>query len=309
MTLTTLSGQPVSRFSFGTMQFGGNADEAASGEMYHACRRAGINFFDTAHGYTEGRAETFLGRLIADERDDVFVATKCAYRGWDLQKMRVEIDESLSRMGVDVVDLLYIHQWDPGGSLEDALAVIGEAVSAGKARFVGLSNFAAWKVMKAREIARGLGFDIHVLQPMYNLVKRQAEVEILPMAVSEGFSVCPYSPLGGGLLTGKYAAGVEGRLTVDERYNARYGPDWMRETATDLAEHAAIVGASPATLAVAWAARHPGVWGPIISARNAIQLMPSLAAMTFEMDDTLYGEITGLSQAPAPDNDRLEEAV
>ncbi|MEM8801950.1 MAG: aldo/keto reductase [Pseudomonadota bacterium] len=309
MTLTTLSGQPVSRFSFGTMQFGGNADEAASGEMYNACRRAGINFFDTAHGYTEGRAETFLGRLIADEREDVFVATKCAYRGWDLQKMRVEIDQSLSRMGVDVVDLLYIHQWDPDGSMEDALAVIGEAVSAGKARFVGLSNFAAWKVMKAREIARGLGFDIHVLQPMYNLVKRQAEVEILPMAVSEGFAVCPYSPLGGGLLTGKYAAGVKGRLTVDDRYNARYAPDWMRETATDLAEHAAIVGASSATLAVAWAARHPGVWGPIISARNAIQLMPSLAAMKFEMDDALYDEITGLSHTPAPDNDRLEEAV
>ena len=110
------------------------------------------------------------------------------------------------------------------------------------------------------------------------------------------------------MLTGKYAAGVEGRLTVDDRYNARYGPEWMRKSATDLAELAAVSGVSPATLAVAWAARHPGVWGPIISARNAIQLMPSLAAMTFEMDDELYAEVSALSPAPPPDNDRLEEA-
>ena len=307
MNLTTISGQPASRFSFGTMQFGGTADETASAEMYHACRKAGINFFDTAHGYTEGKSETYLGRLVAEERDDVFIATKCAYRGWDPDRMRAECDESRRRLGQDTVDLLYIHQWDPEGPLEDALAVIGEQVKSGAARYVGVSNFAAWKVMKARNIARDMGFDIHVLQPMYNLVKRQVEVEILPMAISEDFAVCPYSPLGGGLLTGKYAAGVEGRLTVDDRYNARYGPEWMRETATDLAEHAAIVGASPATLAVAWVAKHPGVWGPIISARNAVQLMPSLAAMKFEMDDELYGEVSGLSPKPAPDNDRLEE--
>ncbi|MBT8408424.1 MAG: aldo/keto reductase [Alphaproteobacteria bacterium] len=306
--LTTISGQPISRFSFGTMQFGGNADETDSAQMYDACRKAGINVFDTAHGYNDGRSEEFTGRLIAGERDDVFVATKCGYRGWDPDRMHAEFAESRKRLGQDVVDLLYIHQWDPDGALEDALAVIGEYALSGATRYVGVSNFAAWKVMKARQIARDMGFDVQFLQPMYNLVKRQAEVEILPMAVSEDFTVCPYSPLGGGLLTGKYAAGVEGRLTVDDRYNARYGPEWMRKSATDLAELAAVSGVSPATLAVAWAARHPGVWGPIISARNAIQLMPSLAAMTFEMDDELYAEVSALSPAPPPDNDRLEEA-
>ncbi len=308
MNLSTISGQAVSRFSFGTMQFGGNADETESGEMYAACRKAGMNFFDTAHGYTEGRAETYLGRLVADERDDVFIATKCAYRGWDPEKMRAELAESLRRLSVDVVDLLYIHQWDPDGSMEEALGVIGDFVNSGVTRHVGLSNFAAWKVMKARGIAREMGFDIHVLQPMYNLVKRQAEVEILPMAISEDFAVCPYSPLGGGLLTGKYAAGVEGRLTVDERYNARYSPEWMRQSATDLAELAAVSGVSPATLAVAWVARHPGVWGPIVSARNAVQLMPSLKAIDYELDDEMYAEISALSPTPPPDNDRLEEA-
>lgn len=306
--LTTISGQPISRFSFGTMQFGDTADEAASGEMYGACRKAGINVFDTAHAYAEGRSEEITGKLVADERDDVFVATKCGSSCWDPALMRTEFDESRQRLGMDTVDLLYIHQWDPEGSLEEALKEVGEYALSGATRFVGVSNFAAWKVMKARNLARDMGFDIHVLQPMYNLVKRQAEVEILPMAVSEGFTVCPYSPLGGGLLTGKYAAGVGGRLTEDERYDARYGPDWMRQSATDLAELAAVSGVSPATLAVAWAARHPGVWGPIISARNAIQLMPSLAAITFELDDELYAEVSALSPTPAPDNDRLEEA-
>ena len=305
--LTTLSGKAASHFSFGTMQFGDGASEAESAEMYRVCREAGINFFDTAHGYTEGRSEEYLGRLIADERDDVFVATKCAYRGWDPAKMRAEFDESRARLGQDVVDLLYIHQWDPDSDMRTALEVMGEFVKSGAARYLGVSNFAAWKAMKARSIAQELGFDIHVLQPMYNLVKRQAEVEILPMAESEGFAVCPYSPLGGGLLTGKYAAGGEGRLTHNEMYNSRYGPEWMRKSATDLAEVAAVSGVSPATLAVAWVAKNPGVWGPIISGRNAVQLMPSLKAMSFEMDDDLYAEISALSPKPAPDNDRSEE--
>ena len=305
--LTTISGKPVSRFSFGTMQFGGNADEATSADMYGACREAGINFFDTAHAYSGGRSEEITGGLVAGERDDVFIATKCGSSTWDPDTLRAEFAESRKRLGQDTVDLLYIHQWKPDQSLEDALAVMGEHVKSGAVRHVGVSNFAAWKVMKARNIARDLGFDIEFLQPMYNLVKRQAEVEVLPMAVSEGFTVCPYSPLGGGLLTGKYAAGVEGRLTVDQHYKARYAPDWMGQTATDLAETAAEIGASPATLAVAWVAKHSGVWGPIISARSAIQLMPSLAAMNFEMDDDLYSEISALSPKPAPDNDRLEE--
>ena len=189
--LTTISGQPISRFSFGTMQFGGNADETDSAQMYDACRKAGINVFDTAHGYNDGRSEEFTGRLIAGERDDVFVATKCGYRGWDPDRMHAEFAESRKRLGQNVVDLLYIHQWDPDGSLEDALAVIGEYALSGATRYVGVSNFAAWKVMKARQIARDMGFDIQFLQPMYNLVKRQAEVEILPMAVSEDFTVCP----------------------------------------------------------------------------------------------------------------------
>jgi aryl-alcohol dehydrogenase-like predicted oxidoreductase len=175
-------------------------------------------------------------------------------------------------------------------------------------RYVGISNFSAWATMKARGVARELGIDVTFLQPMYNLVKRQAVVEILPMAASEGFYVCPYSPLGGGLLTGKYVSGGGGRIRDDKMYATRYALDWMHEAAAGLKALADEVGVHPATLAVAWVARHAGVWGPIVSARSAEQLRPSLAAIGFEMDDAFYARVSALSPTPPPANDRLEEA-
>ena len=304
---TTLSGQDVSRYSFGCMQFGGGADEAESGAMYAACRDAGINFFDTAFGYTDGRSETYLGRLIAKEREDVFVATKCAYTGAQPEAIHAQIAESRKRLGIDVIDLLYLHHWDKETPLEESLAALAGPVSDGTVRYVGVSNYSSWQVMKARYEARALGFDITFLQPMYNLVKRQVEVELLPMALSEGFAVCPYSPLGGGLLTGKYAAGGTGRLVDDERYSVRYAPEWMAQSAADLVDVAKEMNIAPATLAVAWVARHAGIFGPIISGRSVEQLQPSLAAMSFEMDDALYARLSELSPTPPPATDRLEE--
>jgi aryl-alcohol dehydrogenase-like predicted oxidoreductase len=307
--MKTISGREVSRFSFGTMQFGKKASETDSAAMYGDCRAAGINFFDTAWSYTEGKSEEILGRLVSGERDDVFVATKAGNsKVATPEKLGEEFTESRRRLGLETVDLFYIHQFDPVTPLEVTLDTVRGYVESGSVRYVGLSNFAAWQAMKARGIVRSMGFDIHVLQPMYNLVKRQAEVEILPMAVSEGFAVCPYSPLGGGLLTGKYATGAGGRLKDDPMYDRRYAPDWMRAAAAALPEIAAETGAHPATLAVSWAARHPGVFGPIISARSSEQLAPSLAAMTFEMDDALYARVSALSPAPPPATDRLEEA-
>ena len=307
--MQTLSGKNVSRFSFGTMQFGGKADEAASAGMYTACREAGINFFDTAFAYSGGRSEEITGGLIAGERDDVFLATKAANQKVATPEViHREFAESRRRLGVETVDLLYVHQPDPVTPLEETLEAVAGYVHAGAVRYVGISNFSAWATMKARGVARDLGIDVTFLQPMYNLVKRQAEVEILPMAVSEGFAVCPYSPLGGGLLTGKYVADVGGRIRDDAMYSKRYGQDWMHRTAADLAILADELGVSPATLAVAWVARHPGVWGPIVSARSVEQLGPSLAATGFAMDDELYARIAALSPTPAPANDRLEEA-
>jgi len=307
-TLTTPDGTPVSRFCFGTMQFGGKANERESAAMFAECRRAGINFFDTAHIYTEGRSETILGRLAARERAALFIATKCAHNGGGGRaNILSQFDESRQRLGMDQVDLLYLHMWNTE-PLEESFATLAELKAAGSIRHIGVSNFSAWQTMKAQCVARDLGIEIAVLQPMYNLVKRQAEVEILPMALSEGFAVCPYSPLGGGLLTGKYAAGQTGRITTNKAYAVRYGEDWMYTAAARLAEIAAELGVHPATLAVAWVATNPAVTAPIISARTAAQLEPSLAAMTFEMDDALRARISALSPAPPPATDRTEEA-
>lgn len=305
---TTLSGAEVSRFSFGAMQFGGKADEAASGAMYDACRTAGISFFDTAFGYTGGQSETILGGLISAERDEIFLATKCGYTGAAPEAIDRHVAESRKRLGVDVIDLLYLHRWDDAVPLEQTLEALGRHLKSGLVRYAGVSNYASWQVMKARAMAQDMGYDITFLQPMYNLVKRQVEVELLPMAMSEGFAVCPYSPLGGGLLTGKYLSGGKGRLAEDERYAARYAPDWMSECAAGLVAIADEIGVEPATLAVAWAARHKGVFGPIVSARNVEQLRPSLTAIRFEMEDDLYAQLSELAPAPPPATDRLEEA-
>ncbi len=307
--MKTISGAEVSGFSFGTMQFGKKASEADSAAMYADCRTAGINFFDTAHAYTGGRSEEILGELVAQERDDVFVATKCA-ESTDASpdKIRAEFDTSRKRLGMDSVDALYLHRWDPITPLEETYAVLAEWVSSGAVRYVGVSNYSAWQVMKAKRVAEDLGFEITLIQPMYSLLKRQVEVEILPMAQSEGFAVCPYSPLGGGLLTGKYAGGAGGRIKDDPMYASRYAPEWMHAAAEGLVTIAEEVGVPAATLAVAWAGRHSGVWGPIISARSAEQLVPSLAAITFEMDDALYARLSALTPAPPPATDRLEEA-
>lgn len=309
MVLSTLSGDAVSRYSFGTMQFGEGADESASATMYAACREAGINFFDTANVYTGGKSETILGRLVAKEREDIFIATKTgSHKRLLPEVVDEEVPQSLRRLSLDQVDLLYIHQWDPVTPLQLQIEAVGKYIHSGQARMLGLSNFAAWKVMKARHIAYEMEIDIRVLQPMYNLVKRQVEVEVLPMAISEELIVCPYSPLGGGLLTGKYSRGETGRLQENKMYASRYAPRWMYETAEALVALAAETGVHPATLAVAWTARHAGVWGPIISAKSLEQLKPSLQAIDFDMDDSLYARIAALSSAPAPDNDRLEEA-
>ena len=307
--LTTSSGEPASAFSFGTMQFGAKANEVESRKMFDASRAAGINFFDTAYVYTDGHSEQLLGQFAATERDQLIIATKCAsVGGAGAQNIRTQLDESRKRLAMDVVDIFYLHQWDDDTSLEETFTTLAELREMGLFRYIGVSNYSAWQTMKAACVAQKLGIRIDILQPMYNLVKRQVEVEILPMAISEGFNVAPYSPLGGGLLTGKYTAGGGGRIVDDISYNVRYGVAWMHATAASLSALAAEVGVSAITLAVSWVARHKGVTHPIISARSEEQLRPSLAALDYKLSDDLYQRITALAHQPAPATDRLEEA-
>lgn len=307
--LCTPDGTPLSPLMFGTMQFGGRADEAESRAMFDDCRAAGINAFDTAYVYNDGRSEEILGRLARPEREALYIATKCAYeRPMTAEYVRESWEISARRLGMERIDLFYLHRWVGDTPLDDTFVGLASLVEQGKIRHIGVSNFAAWQVMKAVAVAERLGVRITAFQPMLNLVKRQAEVELLPMARSEGFAVFPYSPLGGGLLTGKYAAGATGRLTEDAMYAKRYSPKWMHEAAAGLASLAAEAGIHPAALAVAWAAARPGVTAPIVSAKSAEQLAPSLQAIGVTISTDLAAELDRLSPPPPPATDRLEEA-
>lgn len=306
--LTSPDGTPASRLAFGTMQFGGRADAAASQAMFDASIDAGITHFDTAFMYTGGQSETLLGGFVQAQRDRLLIATKVGYDGGATRRNMVEtFDTSRKRLGMDMVDVLYLHRFDPDTDLHESMECFADLKSAGKIRYIGVSNFAAWQVVKAIGVAAKFDLTVDILQPMYNLVKRQAEVEILPMCADMDVACAPYSPLGGGLLTGKYTSGGSGRLKEDDRYAARYGLDWMHQAATDLAAVADELGVAPATLAVAWAAAHPMGPTPIISARSVEQLAPSLAALNFDMTPALYARLAALSPTPPPATDRNEE--
>jgi aryl-alcohol dehydrogenase-like predicted oxidoreductase len=314
------TGLRVSALCFGTMSFGGDADEATAGAMYAACRQRGINFFDCADAYSRGKAETILGRLMAQERDDLIVTTKCFNpmgpdvnaRGGNRRHVTRAVEASLKRLGTDRVEVLFMHRWDPDVPLEETLRALEDLVRAGKVLHLGASNYTAWQVAKGLGISERRGWArFDVIQPMYSLVKRQAEVEILPLARAEGLGVITYSPAGGGLLSGKYGPGKRpdaGRLMTSKDYTARYGEDWVFDTAGKFAALAAARGHHPVSLAVAWAAAHPDVTAPIIGARDLAQLQPSLQAPEIEMTAELRAEISALGRTPPPATDRLEEA-
>ena len=302
-------GSKTSTLCFGCMQFGGTADAAASQAMFEACKEAGINFFDTAHTYTGGSSERMLGQFAKLDREKLIVATKAGYTGGSGRTNIIrQFDESRIRLGLDTVDILYLHRWDPETPLQETFETLEALQRSGKIRHIGVSNFAAWQVMKAQAAANIAGTRIDIIQPMYSLIKRQAEVELFPMALSEEIAVAPYSPLGSGLLTGKYFSGATGRLSTDKRYAARYGQKWMLDAARALSELAAELGIDAATLSVAWAAHNAAVTAPIISARNVEQLKPSLDAKDLMLSAAVYARMEDLSPRPAPATDRLEEA-
>ncbi|MEM9099709.1 MAG: aldo/keto reductase [Pseudomonadota bacterium] len=313
------TGVEVSELCFGTMSFGGDADEAESARLYAACREAGITFFDCANIYAGGQSEEILGKLIRGHRNEIILTTKLGHdarpgpngKGASRRHAMAEIETSLKRLGTDHVDVLFLHKFDPMTPLEEQLRMMEDILRSGKALYLGASNFAAWQYAKALGIAERQGWQrIDVIQPMYSLVKRQAEVEILPMAEAEGLAVTNYSPIGAGLLSGKYAPGKQpdqGRLVSGSYYGVRYGQEWMYETAEQFTSLAEEIGIHPVSLAVAWAAAHPAVTTPIIGARTVDQVKPALASVDFEMPEDLYNRIAELSPKPAPPTDRLEE--
>jgi aryl-alcohol dehydrogenase-like predicted oxidoreductase len=311
------TGVQVSQLCFGTMSFGGDADEPASAAMYQACRDAGINFFDTANNYNGGKSEEILGRLMRADREELVVATKCFTpvgadrnaRGGSRRHVTRALEASLKRLQTDRVDILFLHQIDVNTPLEETLRAFEDLVRAGKVVYPALSNHAAWQAQLALGLQRQHGWvPLQVLQPMYNLVKRQAEVEILPQAQASGLGVIPYSPGGGGLLTGKYAdKSASGRIATNKMYTDRYAEPWMHEVAEKFAAFCKARGLHPMTAAVAWVGAHPAVTAPIIGARSVAQLQASLDSVKLDMTPELRAEIAALSRTPPPATDRLEE--
>ncbi len=315
------TGVQVSELCFGTMSFGGDADEETSAAMFHRCRDLGINFFDCANVYQAGRSEEILGELITDCRDEVVITSKVYFptgdavnaRGASRRHIMAAVEASLKRLNTDYIDVYFIHRFDDRTPLEETLRALDDLVRQGKILYPAASNFAAWQVAKALGISAKEGWArFKCLQPMYNLVKRQAEVEILPLAQSENVGVISYSPLGGGLLTGKYGVGERpdsGRLVENQIYQTRYGADWIYQVADRFTDYAKDRGYNPVSLAVAWVAAHPAVTAPIIGARNLGQLEGSLGALEIEMTPELRAEISQLSPDPPPATDRNEEGT
>lgn len=314
------TGVQVSKLCFGTMSFGGDADESTSAAMFARVREAGINFFDCANVYNEGRAEEILGRVMGKSRDELVITSKVFGgtsddrndRGLSRRHITRAVEASLKRLNTDRLDFYFAHQWDDNTPMQETLSAFDDLVQAGKVLYPAVSNWSAWQIARALgkcELNRWSRF--RCVQPMYSLAKRQAEVEILPLAQTEKLGVIPYSPLGGGLLSGKYSTQNRpegGRLRQSAAYAKRYGDPKYFEVAERFTNYAREHGKHPATLAVAWVMSHPAITAPIIGARNLEQLEPSLRATEIEMTATQRGEISALSPTPPPATDRSENS-
>jgi len=313
------TGVRVSCLCMGTVTFGREANEEAAAAMFHRCREAGINFFDTANVYADGQAEKILGRLIADCRDEIVLTSKAGFpagddvnaRGLSRRHIVRSVEASLKQLGTDRLDLYFVHTFDPSTPVEETLRALDDLVHQGKILYPAASNWAAWQIATALGISAREGLArFECIQPMYNLAKRQAEVEILPLAQAERLGVISYSPLGGGLLTGKYGTKQrpdQGRLVDNSMYVRRYGDPAYYEIAERFTAHAKERGVHPATLAVAWVMTNPALTAPIIGARNVEQLEGSLAALDVPMTPEWRAEISALSIEPPPATDRSEE--
>ncbi|EFB42338.1 hypothetical protein pah_c010o032 [Parachlamydia acanthamoebae str. Hall's coccus] len=301
------------------MTFGKEADEATSAAIYKRCREAGINFFDTADVYCEGISEQILGKLIQGERENIVLASKVYFQaGKDMNQHGLSrrhifhsIEGSLRRLKTDYLDIYYLHRFDDFTDLEETLYAFNDLVRQGKVLYLGVSNFAAWQIMKGLGIsAREHLARFACMQPMYNLLKRQAEVELFPMALAENLAVFPYNPLAGGVLSGKYLKKRdEGRLAINKVYELRYGKVAGEKEVIDFIAFAKAKNLDPVSLAISWVASHPAVTAPILGARSVAQLEPALRSIDIKMTEGLRKELSALTVEPPSATDRSEERI
>ena len=303
----------VSELCLGCMTFGREADEKTSKALVDTFLGAGGNFIDTADVYSNGLSEEITGRAIKGVRDDVVLATKVRFPMGDspndvgLSRKHVigGCEDSLRRLGTDFIDLYQVHCWDAATPLAETLGALSDLVRAGKVRYVGVSNFTAWQIMKSVSLSDSLGFERFVcLQPQYSAVERNIEHEILPVCLEEGLGVIPWSPLGGGFLSGKYRRGErppEGsRISEAEESMEEY---WDRR-ATErnwgvldaIGRVSEETGKSYAQVSLNWLLRQVGVTAPIVGARTLEQLEDNLGAGGWELDGA---QVDAISEAGA----------
>jgi aryl-alcohol dehydrogenase (NADP+) len=311
------TGLAISRLVLGTMTFGLQSDEATAQRILDAALDAGVTTLETADVYplggglaTAGRTEEIIGRWLPGRRARVLVATKAVGRvgpaPWDQGSSRKHlldaIDASLRRLGTDHVDLYQLHSDDPDTPLEETAEALDTIVRSGRARYVGVSNFLAYRLAlllghaEVRRLARVVS-----VQPRYNLLFREPERELLPLAREEGLAVIPYNPLAGGLLTGKHRPGPPTpgtRFTLGNaagRYQDRYWHEREFATVEALRAVAADAGLPLATLAVAWVLAHPAITAPIIGASGPEQLPDVLRALAAPLDPTLKERLDAIT--------------
>ena len=284
----------VSPLCLGTMMFGGPTDEATAARIIASAADAGINFLDTADGYTGGASEEITGRAIRSSRDSWLVATKFGYgrggpgpnqTGQSRKWVVAATEASLRRLGTDYIDILYFHKADTDAPLEEPLRAIGDLIAAGKLRYYGLSNFRGWRIAEVCRLADHLGMDRPVVsQPLYNLVDRTAEVEQLPAAAHYGLGVVPYSSLARGVLSGKYASGEappEGSRAARDDVRLKQ-TEWRDESfaiARSVADRAAELGLSSIDYAIAWVLNNRLVSAAIAGPRTEQQWAGYMHAM------------------------------
>ncbi len=291
----------VSELCLGCMTFGREADEAASREMIARFLDAGGNFLDTADVYSRGRSEEITGRAIKDRRDDVVLATKVRFGmgdgpndvGVSRKHVMQGCEASLKRLGTDYIDLYQVHCWDEATPLEETLGALSDLVRQGKVRYIGVSNYTAWQLMKSMHISETRGYERYVsLQPQYSLVERNIERELVPVCLEEGLGIIPWSPLGGGFLSGKYRQGeqppegsrIAGAVESQQEYWGRRATDRNWRTVNCIGEISEATGKSYAQIALNWLLRQPAVTAPIIGARTMEQLDDNLGAADWQLD-------------------------
>jgi aryl-alcohol dehydrogenase-like predicted oxidoreductase len=318
------SGLRVSVLTMGTMSFGGGGNFASVGDtdvqgarrQLDMCRDAGVNLVDTADVYSDGRSEEIVGEALGSSRDDWLVATKVRFpmspggpndAGLSRHHILRGAEASLRRLRTDHIDLYQVHEWDGQTPIEETLAALETLVEQGKVRYVGVSNYSGWQLLKALGLADRLGLPRFVSQQIYySLQARDAENELLPAAVDQGLGVLVWSPLAGGLLSGKYARGADGRLDgpAGSRLLTEWSeppidfPDRLFATVDVLKKIAAEHGVSPAQVALAWLLGRPAVTSLVIGARTSEQLADNLGAVSLSLSAEQSAALEQVSRPP-----------